>query len=240
MKPRTSFATKGRHPTSNRSKIQDQTSGPKSKQLSVKLPKNRNTTMTCVIEMGIRQQEIKCINENTENTRIPPTNCNAKTSRTVRAPFEARPKIRKVVRTPVANSGNPEVDALAKHFWDKRSSTLHTISSEPPPLAPVSNKEEIHDSTVPAQQGPSNWETIPPLAQETAEEDYDILALSTLEISDDEPDEDLFRDIHITDTQKDRCCMIYPKGRPKVQVRVKKGIVTLRCNGKIKTYKPGN
>lgn len=51
-------------------------------------------------------------------------------------------------------------------------------------------------------------------------------------------DNDVFRGIIIKDDgqNENRTCMTYPKGKPKIQARIKNGVVRLRCQGKIKTF----
>lgn len=73
---------------------------------------------------------------------------------------------------------------------------------------------------------------------ERAEEDLknDVLSLRVPVLSDDEDDRgDLFDGIIVKDPGvRRKMWTIYPKGRPKVEVRVRDGWVRLRCLGQIK------
>ncbi|KAI8116860.1 hypothetical protein CVS40_11137 [Lucilia cuprina] len=162
-------------------------------------------------------------------------------------PFEARPKIHSVERAPLAKSGTPEVDDLARKVWEKRIiNPLHTIiSKDPPPLAPLSNHDEATPSPsitlgpVPALQPINRATNIedevvnteelgiqenPPQEAWTEQDQEDllndILNLNAPELSEEEDSDDPFRGIVINAPRSAKLSqwMIYPKGRPKVQI----------------------
>lgn len=154
-------------------------------------------------------------------------------------PFEARPKIHTVESSPVAQSGDPTLDALAKTLWDRRSTEpLHVIQSTPPPLAPLSRDPEVLVTT----PSPAPVDTRPAAdiqaAALQAAEDFanDILDLTPSDLSSPEDTDDPFRGITIrrNPLRKKIRWIVYPKGRPKVEVRIIDGLARLRCNGQVK------